>query len=268
MNARLERLFAWSGIASIGVIGIGFALVAGFLPPPSPGDDAETVANFFRENQDSIRWGMVIMAVGALLLAMFVVGMTLQIRRIEGAHSGLAYLTLAMGAVLVLQFLYMDFFWQAAAFRADRSPEVIQGINDLAWIPFIGAGGPLLVMDLCFAIAILSDKRERPAFPRWLGYFGLWCAVGNPLGWFVVFFTTGPLAWDGILAFWVPVGLFGAWMIVNSIYMVKAVDIAEEEEEKLVAASVNGSDGAAMAKEISALKEQLEQLNARVGDRG
>jgi hypothetical protein len=262
VNARMERLFGWSGIASITVIGIGIVL-AGFLPPPSPHHGALWVADWFRHHDTRVKWGMIVMMFGGVPLALYLVEITLHVRRIQRSHPALAYVTLGMGAVLVLQFIYLDFFWQVAAFRAGRSPGTIQTLNDMAWIPFVAAIPPMFLIAACFGTAILLDKRPRPAFPRWLGYFQLWVAVGTSTGSFTVFFKTGPLAWNGLVSFWIPVGTYGAWCLVTSIFLVKAVDRVADEPPVAVAAAGNGS--VEMEREISALRAELDRLSARVG---
>jgi hypothetical protein len=49
MTERQQRLRVWGGIAFAPIFLIGFALVAGFFPPPSPGMSAEAVARTFAE---------------------------------------------------------------------------------------------------------------------------------------------------------------------------------------------------------------------------
>ena len=128
------------------------------------------------------------------------------------------------GALFVLEFIYLIFFWQTATFRVDRAPELIQLLNDMAWIPFVGITATAATQVVCFGIAVLIDRRERPIFPRWLGYYNLWVALMFTPGTFNVFFHNGPLAWNGIIAWYLPLVVFATWMIVNPIYLSKAVD--------------------------------------------
>ncbi len=62
--------------------------------------------------------------------------------------------------------------------------------------------------------AIMSVQHEQPIFPRWVGYFNIWVAVLFIPGGLLTFFKTGPVAWNGLLAFWMPVVVFFAWYIV------------------------------------------------------
>src|SRR5919204_4851003 len=116
------------------------------------------------------------------------------------------------GACRVLVFLFPPLFWQTAAFRPDRAATTVQTLNDLAWMPFLGITGTLIAQQLVIAIAALRDERPDPVFPRWVGYANLWAALGIVPASFVVFFHHGPLAWNGVLAWWVVLVDFFAWM--------------------------------------------------------
>jgi hypothetical protein len=231
VNAQILRLCAWSGLAAIVVMAVGFGAVAGFIPPPSPDDPAQETADFFNDNQSSIRFGMILSMVASALLMPFAVALTVQIRRIEGRHSPLAWINLGLGSIFVLEFIYLLFFWQTATFRDDRTPELIQAFNDMAWIPFVGLSSTLILQCIVVGVAILLDRRSEPIFPRWAGYFNLWVALMFTPGTFNVFFKDGPLAWDGIIAFYMPIAVFVVWMCVMPWLLNRAVDQQVTEEE-------------------------------------
>lgn len=260
MNHRVMKLCAWSGIVFMVLIGLGFVVLAGFIPPPSPSDTmAETAARFI-EQRYGIRFGMIVSMVAATFLMPYAVAMTLHMRRIEGRFAPLALIELGLGALFVLEFIYLLFFWQAATFRVDRAPELIQLVNDMAWIPFIGISSTLVGQALVFGWAILLDKRTTPIFPRWLAFFNFWSALSFTPGTFNVFFLTGPLAWDGWLAFYFPIVVFAIWMIINSVYLAKAADHLRDEME----AGGDVPNNAALAVEVKALRAELARLAAKV----
>lgn len=209
---------------------IGLGLIAHFIPPPAPSQDAETVARMYSEHTDRIRIGVFIAASAAVLLAPYFATLGVQMLRIEGRHSPLAYTQMMCGALLVLVFIVPMFTWQAAAFRPERAPETTQALNDLAWLPFVGIVTTFLMQAVVIAIAILGDKRQHPVFPRWAGYLNAWVCLGIVPGSFVVFFKTGPLAWNGVFGWWVLILTFFLWLCVMSVLLMRAIAQQEREE--------------------------------------
>lgn len=60
---------------------------AGFLPPPSPGDSAQEVAEFYRDDIDLIRLGLFTMMIAGGIIAPFVAVIAVRLKRIEGQFS-------------------------------------------------------------------------------------------------------------------------------------------------------------------------------------
>jgi hypothetical protein len=270
MNIPAMKLSAWSGIAFLVLIGIGFWALAGFIPPPSPHDTAAQISRQFHGNETGIRFGMIISMFASGLLGPFVAQITIQMRRIEGRHSILAFTQLALGAIFGLEFIYLIFFWQTAAFRPERSAAIIQSLDDMGWIPFVGLSSTNVLMPIVLGWCVLADKRAKPIFPRWFGYFNIWAGLMFTPGSFNVFFHTGPLAWNGLIAFYIPVAIFAIWCIVVSLQLVKAVEqqVADNELDPPQTAPMNGERHPVrdeqMATEIAALREDLARVAARV----
>jgi hypothetical protein len=130
----------------------------------------------------------------------------------------------------------------------------------MAWIPFVGLSSTVVLGVAVFGIAILLDRRAQPVFPRWLGYFNLWCALMFTPGTFNVFFHNGPLAWNGIIAWYLPVTVFAIWLVVISIYLSKAVDTMDDDERVVAPVSENGS----ASFEITRLRANVDQLQSQV----
>ena len=72
-------------------------------------------------------------------------------------------------------------------------------------------------------VLTLLDKRQAPIYPRWFGYFRNWCAIGlSPAG-LIIFIKDGPLAWNGLLAFWIAASTAVVWIVVTSIATASAI---------------------------------------------
>jgi hypothetical protein len=230
MTERQQRLCVWGGITFAPLFLIGFALVARFVPPPSPGMSAAAVAQMFAEGRGRIRTGIWIATGAAPFLAFYVAALTHQIRRIAGSDSPLATAQLIAGSCLILEFLFPQLVWQTAAYRSERSPETIQMLNDLAWLPYVGIVGTAMVQMAIIAIVVFQDRRPQPLLPRWSAYLNIWTALGVAPGSFVVFVHNGPVAWNGILAWWMLCVSFFVWMVAMTWLMLRASRIAERTE--------------------------------------
>jgi len=259
MNRTVHKFCAWSGVLLLIIMAVGFILLAGYIPTRSPSQSAAETAQFIIENRTRIRWGMILTMFAAALLEPFYTEITLQMRRIEGRYPALALIQFGLGTLLVLEFIYLIFFWQTATYRVERSPELIQLLNDMAWIPFVGLSSTVVLGVAVFGIAILLDRRPQPVFPRWLGYFNLWCALMFTPGTFNVFFHNGVLAWNGILAWYIPLAVFATWLVVISIYLSKAVDGMADDEPVAAGIGVAASNGS----ELARLRADVDQLLAR-----
>jgi hypothetical protein len=233
MIERHQRLCIWAGIGFAPVFAIGFALVAGFVPPPSPSMTADEVKQRFLEDRDRIRVGIWIATAAAPLLAFYVAALTHQLRRIAGAHSPLATAQLIAGSCLILEFLFPQLAWQTAAYRAGRSAESVQLLNDLAWLPYVGIVGTAIAQMVIIAVVVLQDRRAEPLLPRWSAYLSLWAALGVTSGSLVVFTKTGPLAWNGLLAWYLLCVAFFTWMVSMTVLMLRASRRVEVSEPAL-----------------------------------
>jgi hypothetical protein len=120
-------------------------------------------------------------------------------------------------------FVLPPIFWCAAAYRPERAVADIVMLNDLGWFSFIMIVPPGILQVIVLGAAILQDKRKVPLFPRWVGYLNLWAALLFVPGGFVSLFKTGAFAWNGAIAFWIPVSFFGAWWIIMFVMCLKAI---------------------------------------------
>jgi len=221
-DTRTQLWCCYSCYAFLVLFSIGWAVLAGFLPPPSPASGAEEIAAQFRDNTTGIRVGMVISMFASALLLPWGGAVCAQMRRIEGRNGPLVWAWIAAQGCLVIEFIYPCAFWCVAAFRTD-DPARVQMFNDLAWLPFLGIVATGMFQMVALAVVTLKDRRPEPVFPRWFAYLQLWCAVGLAPAGGIYLFKTGPLAWDGILAYWVPITVAFVWLLVTTGMTARAI---------------------------------------------
>jgi hypothetical protein len=229
MDTSVQKAAAWCGFAFAVVFCVGF-LIAGFIPPPGPGLTATEVARVYAENHLRIRLGLLISTLGSALLALWVAAIGVQMRRIEGRHSVLAFAQMVAGACLILEFLFPLLVWQTAAYRNDRDPAIVQTLNDLGWLPFLGIACTAVLQGLVIGVLILRDKRKDPLFPRWGGYFNIWVVLMFAPASCVVLFHDGPLAWNGLISWWLALVTFFVWMVGLTWMLLRAIDRQEPDE--------------------------------------
>lgn len=220
-NVATQVLCAWCSPIATALWLVGFLGLAGFAPPLDPNASAAQIQSYYLDHTNMIRAGMCVTMLGAAFLGPFYSVITVQMRRIEGHNSPLAYAQLGLGVVTILLFVIPCFMFGTAAFRSDRDPQLVLLLNDTGWLPFVGAYQTTFIQLLAIAICIFQD-REQKVLPRWLGYFTLWAAfLLLPAG-FVLFVRTGPFAWNGMLAFWLVLVVFVTWFLVMAYEMRRA----------------------------------------------
>ncbi|MGU3650115.1 hypothetical protein [Mycolicibacterium sp. A43C] len=222
-TVKTQLLCLWS-VPTMGVfLLIAFVMFPGFFPPMSPQMAAEQVAEFYRENASSVRFSMVTFNIfGIMLLPMYAV-IVVQMQRMATPSKVLGYCYLTAAASGATIFAMADIMWLLAAFRPDRDPELIQLLNDMAWMIFIAPVGMIFVQNVCLASAVYLDSRETPILPRWIAPFALVIAAAVTPAAGAAVVTTGPFAWDGVLSFWLRLGAMSVFLVVMFVVLRKAV---------------------------------------------
>jgi hypothetical protein len=221
VNSRL--IGVWSAVAFFVLWAIGYMAFAQWVPPISPSLTAPQVAQLFQERSVPIRVGMVLMSLGAIFYLPWTVTLSSLIKETEGKSSFWAATQLAAGVVSMLTFFLPAFVWATAAFRPGRNPEITQALSDLGWLLFITGIAPFMMQYLILGFAILSDRRPRPAFPRWAAYLQFWVSLSFVPAVIAFFAKNGPFAWNGLLVWWIPLTTFTGWFVLMIILARRAV---------------------------------------------
>ena len=228
-----EVLLLWT-LVVLGVVWLSaFLLFPGFVHPMSPTLSAEQVAAFYRdpENLPRIRYSMIVFNWFAVGLIPILALIALQIRRMAHRTPIFSYAMIACAAGGPTIFLMANLFWLLAAFRPERDPQLTLLLNDLAWVTFSSQVGFLIAQSVILALAIYLDRHERPVFRRWVAHFNLVVAALLTPAAFVGAALTGPIAWDGLLTFWVRNISVGAWIVVMAVVLGRAIQRQRAEAE-------------------------------------
>lgn len=219
MTTMTDRVRPWAalcGPAAVAVSLVGW-LVAGVLPfPLGPGSSVDEVVAFYGHDVRVIV-GLVIASIGVSLVLPFVAAVTMELLEIEGRTPLLSFLQLASGAATSVLLLLPMLLMTYVSFRPDRNPELTVMLNDVAWLLFLTPIAPFIIQDLAIGLTILGDPQAR--LPRWLGYLNLWvafCFLPDPLAFF---FHGGPLAWNGVLVFWLALVAYAVWLVAIGLVL-------------------------------------------------
>lgn len=230
MDLRPQWISLWLVPFFGAVMLLGFVAFPGFLPPMSPEMTAEQVADFYVQNTTMIRFSMITFNLCAIMLIPFFMTIVVQVKRMSLPSHVLAYSYLAAASTGATLFAIADIFWLIAAYRPARDPQLILLLNDMAWLVFIAPVGAVVVMNLCLALAVYLDAGPQPIFPRWVAIFNVLTAAAMTPAVCAVVFKTGPLAWDGIVSFWLRIGTFAVYLAVM-FFVVRAAVSRQAAEE-------------------------------------
>ncbi|EHB55492.1 hypothetical protein MycrhDRAFT_2686 [Mycolicibacterium rhodesiae JS60] len=223
MEARVQRVLIWAGPTMVVIWFATFIFVMGFFPPSRPSATADEIRQLYADNTILIKLGLVVVMAASALLVPWAVAISGQLKRIDGAR-GLAATQLVSCGLLSLEFITPIGVWMAASFRFDdRAAEITEALHDVGWILFVTVIWSLWVQMWCIVAAIFIDTNSPPILPRWLGYLTAWAALLITPAGMVLFFKTGPFAWNGIVGIYIPLAAFAIWMGAISYEVHKAL---------------------------------------------
>jgi len=220
-SRRLLNLCALGGPAALVVTCVGW-WVAGILPlPPGPSDSSAEVLSFFTDGSTRVLAGFVLSSIGVALIAPQFAVISMHMRRMERGFPALAFTQLIVGAVTLCINFFPQLIWAVAAFRGDRAASEVVLLNDLAWLLLFTGITPFIIQNVSIAVCTLRAG-DRALWPRWVAYLNLWVAAAflpDPLAFF---FKSGPLAWNGLLVFWLALSAYGVFLVVMAVVTIRA----------------------------------------------
>ena len=214
--------------------------MGGFIPLIPPSHDAQQVAAAYGEHVNVHRLGTLLALIGVFLTIPFFLAISMQIRRTELRVPSLAILQFASGIIVTVVLIIPMLLFIGGLFRPERPVELTKLVNDLSYVMLILPWPPIFGQLGALVVAIFHDRSPQPVFPRWLGYFNVWVALLLLPASMIIFFTTGPFAWTGVIGFWIPAAVFGVWYIVMTVFVLRAIRDEAAADEREVRSSSPG----------------------------
>ena len=231
-----QSVSLWLAVVFGALLLVAFILFPGFFPPMSPGMSATKVAQFYARHTTMIRTSMIFFNLCAIMLVPFFMVIVYQMKRMATPTQVLAYCYLSAAATGATLFAIADLFWLIAAFRPDRGPQLIMLLNDLAWITFTAPVGMIIAQNLCLGLAVLLDDQRRPIFPRWVAYLSFGIALVMAPSVCAAVVQSGPLAWNGLVSFWLRIIAYAVFLVVMFFVLHSAIRHERTEQRALATA--------------------------------
>jgi hypothetical protein len=222
-NIQTQLISLWTAPIFGVVLLIAFVAFPGFWPPMSPTMTADQVAQFYRDHTAMVWFSMITFNLVGIMLIPFFMVIVVQMKRMATQSHVFAYSYLTAVVSGATLFALADIFFLVAAFRPDRNPELTQLLNDLAWITFIAPVGMVVAQCLLLGLAVYFDNGPSPVFPRWVGHYAIATAIAMMPAAGAAVFKSGPLAWDGVVSFWLRNIAFGAFIVVMFVVLRSAL---------------------------------------------
>ena len=240
-NLYCQMAAAWCGLAYAALFGLCWYGIAHFYAPAGASLSPMNLGEFYAQHRDGIILGCTLTCIAAALHIPWTAQLGLMMARIEGPMPLLAICQIMGGALTVAVLSFPLAIWVASAYRPDMDPQIIRAMNDMAWMTFDLTWALTSVQMIAAGLVGLADKSAVPLFPRWACYLSFEGAIGFIGITGVAFFKSGPFAWDGIFAFWVPFLPWVLWFSTFSVYMIADIRRRLSEVEPLGATELAGS---------------------------
>jgi hypothetical protein len=231
VNKTLQVVLAYCGLVFAALFITGQLGIVHWVPPLAPSDSAAKTAAIYRNHTTQIRTGFLVLFVGLMAFPMFGGAIAAQTMRIREAPKGASYAQIAAVGCAFMCMMWPVMMFFVAAYRPDeRSAEMTQLINDMAWLSYIVSFVPFVAWCFLVAVAILADTSAQPLFPRWVGYVSILAGLLQMPAGFLIYFTTGPFAWNGLFTFWLPAFDFFGWVVLMSVLTARAAKTVLPED--------------------------------------
>ncbi len=237
MSERSQIAIVWWALVFTTIYGLALGFLLHMIGPPSAAQSAEEIARFYTENQTSVRIGATIASWTSMFMLPLWAVIAAQIFRQERGKTPIWTIMAATGGSIMGLFLAAPpIFWGVAAFTPTRAPEITATMHELGLLTLTTTDQAYVFNYVAVVvICLLPQTAPHSPFPRWFGYFSAFCTIAFEVGAFAFNFRTGPLSWNGLIVFWMPLTLFGVWILVASVLLIKSLKAQLAANESRIA---------------------------------
>ncbi|HTK66862.1 MAG TPA: hypothetical protein VL595_31100 [Pseudonocardia sp.] len=227
----VQRAALWTGPGLLVVMGLGFVVLARYIPPPPPTLSPQELVDSLRANLFNFRLGMALTLVGAALLIPWGLGVAARVHAAEAGLPLLGYIQLGSLTAGSLAVQLGALMFEVCAYRLeDTDPQIVRALHDVGWFFFLAPWPPFTVWCAALTVAIFTDRRKPAGLPRWCAYLCAWTALLFVPACAIFWFKSGPLAWDGVIAFYIPFGILAVWIVGITVAALRSLGAETADE--------------------------------------
>jgi len=230
MSFRSQKALVWWAIITAAIYGLALGFLLNMIPPPTPKLSAVQVAHWYAVRHTKVRIGAVIASWTSAFMVPWAIVVAEQMRREETRSRVWTWCTLLGGGLMSIFLVLPPLFWGVAAFTERSNAQVTELMHQLAMLTLTTTDQYYLFMWVAVVVVCFMPKTVKHSpFPRWFGYFTAWTAFMFEAGAFAFLPRSGPFAWNGLLVFWSPLTLFGAWLTVMSYLLLHNINLQQKD---------------------------------------
>lgn len=206
---------------------VGWLGIAHFWAPAPADLGIDATKLWFSEEY---KWqtiiGCTIFYIAAGFLTPGSIQLAIMLSKIEGRFPLWSITAGVCGIFISIIIFFNCCAWIVCAYRPEFGADVIQAWYDWSWFAFLLGWIYLIIEMVATAVVEMMDKRETPMIPRWFTWltFASGATLITAAG--PAFFKSGPFAYHGLFAFYLPVAVWGLYLVGTSWFMLKELDRA------------------------------------------
>jgi len=226
------KVMAWMGFAFITAFFCLWGLLARNISPFPAWAPPEAVWQNYKDHRLGIMIGMSVCLTCVAFYMVWSVAVSRVMERIEGPGGIWSKIEMVGGTITCAPLMVACAIWLTAAHEIDNiGPGMAHLLYWFGW----------LLIDLAYfvtswqiagaSIVFMRDKREKKLVPDAVSWWG-WITI---VSFFAVsaipFVTTGPLAFNGVISFWIAFFTWFFWIPSLSFFIIKAIPRLKAEDE-------------------------------------
>jgi hypothetical protein len=236
-----QKIGLWCNLIFVALTAVGWLGIAHFWAPARADLGLDATKVWFTEtHQSGVLIGCSLFYIAAGVLTPGSIAFGIMLAKIEGRWPLWSLTTAVCGVFISLIVFFNACAWMVSAYRKDSGADVIQAFSDWAWFAFLLGWIYLTIEMVATGVVELMDQRPEPMIPRWLTWLTLAGAATIFFAAGPAFFKSGPFAYHGLLAFYLPVAIWGTYLTLTTCYMLK--ELKRTPDQPQIRESVSTTD--------------------------